>query len=1431
LFPFALPQCHVSNESFESDVPSARISVISMSHARARSLRLRRLCLEDTISTFSIAKDFLSGEDRSIQRMGFSDIHEVAADGNRIATMTVDDLCNDLLSSVTLACGSAGGSAHVWLRGRALTSKTWITLRVMTHFAQAALVQLQHIESSTTDSSLPNLLPLPLFIPALKLARSRPSTVESYVRSSHGLDASDELVRFLLEELESKRVMLFIDGLDDITRHRPLVVKYIQDVVLLSHPCVFLTSRGEAIHWLPTAAFSSARIFATDVASFDSQALPVFLEGMTPKQLAAMRYLLSLKFNFPPYDGVTSHSPGQPLIDSVGGFAIASSLVRRDAMPQSNMSLVILWCETYLRELLFAADSRKFVLISSDVDAERGRDQRLMGSPACLSLLESIASLAIQKAIGSVFIGGNHELPRVLFSDEDVSSVIQANPQYGGIWSCLFKSSPVINWGSHPAPSLPKYSFSHPFVLHLVVARATAARLHAGDSIPWLLTRRVLFAREYRGLVFMLAAMLRSESFVNLVSSIPNVVPSYRSSIFLLALAMVAHRPILEQQGSDMKILTSSLKSNGFARNSLSSLILHSSSSCLRSFAIDVIRASDSGAVLSLFVDSLALLQGVSAHALPSNGDATSRSLACIQYLFKFVDEMSSMSADQILDHSRSAVETISAIILDAEQPDCVRLQAVECMFAHLTAALRAAPPSHGFVKCDDRLVFCVTAALSPAASCKETIGQAVNSCIKRTPFLAQIVSMHSLHELACLLIRAGLDDVRLFASVSPEFSCSQSDRRVSAARAAACLCSREDMRSLILSHMRDSSRSVRAAVANALEAFHYDSLSMFEFHNISYCLCISLLLESVPEVVAAFLSMLSIIFPRLRVIPSVAIQAMQQHPAVFDLLSTWISQAQRVFPEASSDTESSLNLVAALGPDFWTCDQLLNEFRMIKCQTPPPSPSIYCKLILVFATPFNFINHSVGTKSLTDCCDHDGLVEVASYLVSAAASVGLPPAPVAPASHSCTCAFIRSCSKQHLIPLFLRVDVPHLFSLIGIGNANFRSFDNCALTAVNSSSSNCYAQQEKFLQKKVPFSLQTYWEHVETHAIVLALDVRPCQTSESIHQGHDQGLCSSTSSNENLYSHDIIRSQLANEFALELVSSVRSCILTLPKDDLLSIAAACRGACAYTHFIITGSSAFEISHDLLCQTLSLVATAGILAINLALEEHNFPVRLQDTIASIFRLASHSSSRVRVAAVLVLSSELTLPSRYGSCDSAISFLDSDHLDSIKHCLMSTLSDDSDAVVSAALSALASASSSDAAFSVALFDAVAASLKETLTFCLAKAEGRSKAAVKVQVLLEFTVSALLSDSPPAIDRIERSCSEIRRICKWFPSSHKPPLCAQPLRLQAIKAASLLISSKRLCRQVYIYTYMYLSVCCLLSYFLNLGQSARNDSSSS
>ena len=48
---------------------------VAMSHARDRSMRLRRLCLEDTISTFSVAKDFMSGDDRFIQRVMFSDIH------------------------------------------------------------------------------------------------------------------------------------------------------------------------------------------------------------------------------------------------------------------------------------------------------------------------------------------------------------------------------------------------------------------------------------------------------------------------------------------------------------------------------------------------------------------------------------------------------------------------------------------------------------------------------------------------------------------------------------------------------------------------------------------------------------------------------------------------------------------------------------------------------------------------------------------------------------------------------------------------------------------------------------------------------------------------------------------------------------------------------------------------------------------------------------------------------------------------------------------------------------------------------------------------------------------------------------------------------------------------------------------------------------
>jgi hypothetical protein len=120
--------------------------------------------------------------------------------------------------------------------------------------------------------------------------------------------------------------------------------------------------------------------------------------------------------------------------------------------------------------------------------------------------------------------------------------------------------------------------------------------------------------------------------------------------------------------------------------------------------------------------------------------------------------------------------------------------------------------------------------------------------------------------------------------------------------------------------------------------------------------------------------------------------------------------------------------------------------------------------------------------------------------------------------------------------------------------------------------------------------------------------------------------------------------------------------------------------------------------------------------------------------------------------------------------------------------------------SSPLTSLASVVSIDEETSVSLFDSVAASLKQTLTLCLSKAEGRSKGTAKVQVLLEYTIEALFSDSPPALDRIERSCTEIRRICKWFPSSHKPPPCAQPLRLQAIKATSRLLSCKRLVSQV-------------------------------
>ena len=139
--------------------------------------------------------------------------------------------------------------------------------------------------------------------------------------------------------------------------------------------------------------------------------------------------------------------------------------------------------------------------------------------------------------------------------------------------------------------------------------------------------------------------------------------------------------------------------------------------------------------------------------------------------------------------------------------------------------------------------------------------------------------------------------------------------------------------------------------------------------------------------------------------------------------------------------------------------------------------------------------------------------------------------------------------------------------------------------------------------------------------------------------------------------------------------------------------------------------------------------------------------------------------------------------------------------SFRRVLTAALRDESDVVVATALKSLSSSLVLiDEDSRISLFDSVAASLKETLTTCLSKAEGRSKGIAKVQVLLEYTVSSLISDSPPALYRIERSCTEIRRICKWFPSSHKPPPCAQPLRLQAIKATSRLLSCKRLVSQV-------------------------------
>jgi hypothetical protein len=1395
-----------------------------MSHAKERNLRLRRLCLEDTISTFSVSKDFLSGDDRFTQRLGFSDLHEIASDGNRISTLTIDEFCTDFLSSVTSACEKAGAKAHVWLRGRALTGKTWTALRVMVYMAQAALDQLDRSDMSALESTHASLLPLPLFIPALKLARSRPSTVESYIRSSHGLDASDELVRFLLEELECKRILLFIDGLDDITRHRPLVLKHIEDVLLPSHPCVFLTSRREAVHWLSASAFSSARSFATDVASFDPQVYPIFLESMTAKQMATMRYLLSLKFNLPPHDLVTSHSPGQPLIDCVGGLAIASNLVLRDATSQSSMSIVVQWCEAYLRELLFAADSRKFVLISSDVDVERGRDQRLLGSPACLSLLESIAFLALEKNVRTARGSGDALLPPVQFSDEDVSSVIEANPQYGGIWSCLFKSSPVINWGARNSSPRPNYTFSHPFLLHLVVARATAARLHAGESIPWLLTRRIVLSREHRGLLFMLASMLRCESFMKLVSSLATVVPSFMPSTFVLALALTAHRPNQELQSSDTKAMISAIKSNGFPVSSLSSLILHSCSPGLRSFVIDIVRASDTAAMLSLFVDALALVEAVSGRVLPNSDITALRVLACIHFLLKFVDEVTSMSVDIMLNHCLRVIEILSVVAADADQLDFVRLQAVECMFAYLNCAMRAVSHNSEYSAC---LISSIAASLKSVASFGDAFRQTVCSHIKSVPFICQAVADHQLHQQACLLIRSGFDDVRLFPSVSIEVDSSQSDRRMSAVLAAASLCSREDMRALILAHLRDSSRNVRSAVASALKSFPYESLSSLEFHNISMFLCVSLQLESVPEVVAALMVTLASIFPRLLFIPCVVLDAMQQHPAVFDLLGHWIFETHFQSRDAASlsklDSDSSL-----VGPEFLTLDQLLQALLIMKDRDPTLPPSLSCKLILIFSVILS------SRKSVLDmsCCDDGDLADISLFLVAAAASVGPHPSP-APAPHSCSCSFIRMCGSKYIVPLFLQVDVPRLFLLAGLQSTHSQSIRSSDIQSPGnmtlSKDEIGLSPHDGLTAHTVSFSLQRYYLNAGTNEVILAGDSLARRYDELHADDEQQHSCLLSSGHEADISLQAVRSQLVNEFVLELFSSVQSCVNMLSKDDPQTIASACRGACAFVYSIVSGCCSFDVSKDLLCQALSLSASAGILSMHIAATKHNFSVTAQSMMEQIVTLTSHSSSRVRVAAFNVLCSEFTSFSRFQASPTNFvaeySVFCSNHLDmfaSIRRVLLAALKDDSDLVVSTALNCLASVVHVDSEVATTLFDAVAESLKQTLTLCLSKFDGRINGAAKVQVLLEYTVSSLFSEAPPDLSRIERSCVEIRRICKWFPSSHKPPPCTQQLRLQAVKAASLLLSCKRLCSQVFFSP----RACFFYAFMYLLGESSRN-----
>jgi hypothetical protein len=200
------------------------------------------------------------------------------------------------------------------------------------------------------------------------------------------------------------------------------------------------------------------------------------------------------------------------------------------------------------------------------------------------------------------------------------------------------------------------------------------------------------------------------------------------------------------------------------------------------------------------------------------------------------------------------------------------------------------------------------------------------------------------------------------------------------------------------------------------------------------------------------------------------------------------------------------------------------------------------------------------------------------------------------------------------MVPLFLSVNVSQLLHLAGIFDATtqYGSLNQCLPNQAVYS-----APRQQFSMRKVSFSQQSYFIHSESHAIFLFLNNEMDQRIESIVADQHQDIPLPVLPQSANISSDALRSQFANELVLELISSVQSCLQTLPKDDVCSVSNACQGACAYAFLILSGCSTFELSDDLLCQALSLVAVAGILPIYLASKRHKCSVKPQEVISAL----------------------------------------------------------------------------------------------------------------------------------------------------------------------------------------------------------------------